>query len=310
MLEGLQKKIRYNLGGIALYGILLPIKILPLNFLLWTGRWLGRFVYYLDRRHRRIGLDNVRLALGNEKNPAEQKRIIKENYQHIAQGGFEMLRALEYGKRYVHLLRIEGKENLDKVLAKGKGAIGVTGHMGNITLLLEKIAATGYPASVIVKDPKDKRVARLMQELRDRAGMGTILPKPKALVAKKALTSLKRGELLIIPIDQNAGKEGVFIKFFGEWASAPAGPIIFAQRTGAGLVPIYIIREGSNRHRVIIEPEIPLIDTGAKEEDLIANTQRITASLEYYVRKYPSQWWWMHNRWKSKPPPSLKLNNE
>jgi len=298
----IRDKIRYSAGGLALYGILLPIKIIPLSLLFWGGRCIGHLAYYIDRRHRGIGLENIRMALGKEKSPQEQRRIIKENYCHIAQGGFEMLRVMEYGKRYAHLLAIEGKENLDKALAKRKGVIGIIGHIGNITLLLRKIANEGYPASVIAKVPKDERVARLMQELRDRSNMGSVLPKPKSLAIKKALASLKKEEVLIIPIDQNAGKEGVFVNFFGRPASAPAAPVVFAQRTGAPLVPMYIIREGRKRHRLIIEPEIPLVNTGDKEQDLIINTQRLTKVIEKYVRKYPSQWWWMHNRWKSQPP--------
>ncbi|MBU4310220.1 lysophospholipid acyltransferase family protein [bacterium] len=308
MLKRLRKKIRHSLGGIVLYGILLPIRLLPLNLLLWGGRCIGHLAYYVDRKHRGIGLKNIEMALGKGKTPRELKRIIKENYCHIAQSGFEMIRALEYGKRYAHLLAIEGKENLDRALAKGKGAIGIMGHIGNITLLLRKIANEGYPASVIAKDTKDERVSRLMQELRDRSNIGTVPPKPKSLVAKRALTSLKKGELLIIPIDQNAGKEGVFVDFFGRLASTPAGPVIFAQRTGAPLVPMYIIREGRKRHRLIIETEVPLVNTENKEEDLITNTQRLTRIIERYVRKYPSQWWWMHNRWKSKP--AQKQENE
>jgi len=168
MLKKLRDKIRYGAGGLALYSILLPVRILPLNLLLWGGRCLGHIVYYIDRRHRKIGLENIRMALGKEKPPQELRRIIKENYCHIAQGGFEMLRVMEYGKRYAYLLAIEGKENLDKALVKRKGAIGIIGHIGNITLLLQKIVNEGYPASVLTKVPKDKRVARFMQELRDR----------------------------------------------------------------------------------------------------------------------------------------------
>ena len=132
--------------------------------------------------------------------------------------------------------------------------------------------------------------------------MGSVPTKPKSLAVKRALTSLKRREVLIIPIDQNAGKEGVFVDFFGRLASAPAGPVVFAQRTGAPLVPMCIIREGRKRHQLIIEPEVPLVNTENKEKDLITNTQKLTKVIEKYVRKYPSQWWWMHNRWKSKPP--------
>ena len=143
MLRRLRKKLRYNLGGIVLYSFLLPIKVLPLGLLLWGGRCLGCLAYYMDRKHRRIGLENIRKALGKEKTPQELKRIIRKNYCHIAQGGFEMLRVLEYRKRYAHLLAVEGKENLDKALARGKGVIGVTGHIGNVTLLLQKILNEG-----------------------------------------------------------------------------------------------------------------------------------------------------------------------
>jgi KDO2-lipid IV(A) lauroyltransferase len=308
VLKRLKKKIRYSFGGIALYIFLLPIRTVPLSPLFSLAKGLGTLAYYFDRRHTRLALDNLKAALGREKSLKELKRIAKENYQYTTMGGFEMLRVLDFQGRYTNLISLEGGENLDRALEKEKGVIGFSCHLGNFILLIAKLISLGYPTSAIYKDPKDKIIAGFFHNIQKKMGMIRIPANPRRTVAKKSLESLHRREILYLQLDQDAGHHGVFVDFLGRPASTPLGPIIFAQRTGAPLVPMYIIREGRNKHRLIIEPEVPLVNTGDKEKDLITNTQRLTKVIEKYVRKYPSQWWWMHNRWKSKPPHSI--NNE
>ncbi len=302
MLKRLKKKIRYSFGGIALYTLLLPIRIIPWGLSFSLARGLGTLAYHLDRKHTRIALDNLKATLGKERSLEELKRIAQENYRYATMGGFEMLRLLDFKKRYSGSISLEGRENLDRALAKGKGVIGVSAHLGNFLLLITKLISLGYPTSAIYKDPEDKIIAGFFRNLQTKLGMVRIPANPRRVVAKKSLGSLRRKEVLYLQIDQDAGRHGAFVDFLGRPASTPLGPVIFAHRSGAPLVPMFIIREKGNRHRLIIEPEIPFIDTGDREKNLTVNLARLSKIVERYVRKYPEQWWWMHNRWKSQPP--------
>jgi KDO2-lipid IV(A) lauroyltransferase len=113
---------------------------------------------------------------------------------------------------------------------------------------------------------------------------------------------LRDNQLLFIPLDQNFGSGGgVFVDFFGEKAATATGPMIFHRRTGAPIVPMFIIREEGDVYRIIVEPPIVLKDLEDEQESLLVNTQKITNIIERYVRQYPQEWGWMHRRWKSRP---------
>ncbi len=94
--------------------------------------------------------------------------------------------------------------------------------------------------------------------------------------------------------------DGVFVDFFGHPAYTPIGPVSIALRTGAGLLPAFIVRQNDDTHKLIIERELKLITTGNLAEDIKVNTSAFTKIIESYIRKYPEQWIWFHNRWKTK----------
>ena len=107
---------------------------------------------------------------------------------------------------------------------------------------------------------------------------------------------------MFVLLDQNFGSQGgIYVDFFGQKAATATGPVIFALRTGAPIVPMFTIREGKEKHRVIIEEPMELIKKETDEETIYFNTVRITNLIEKYIRKYPDERGWMHRRWKSRP---------
>jgi KDO2-lipid IV(A) lauroyltransferase len=139
----------------------------------------------------------------------------------------------------------------------------------------------------------------MVEQLRMRTGNQAI-PKQKAM--GQILRLLKAGEIVGILLDQNmAWQEGVFVDFFGEKACTNTGMALLALKTGTPVLPAFNIRQKDGRYRVVIEPEIPLVRTGDKERDVTENTQRFTQIIERYVRNYPDQWLWLHQRWKTRP---------
>ena len=115
------------------------------------------------------------------------------------------------------------------------------------------------------------------------------------------IKAIKKGGSVAILIDQDTKVKSRFVNFFNMKAATPVGAAILAMKTGAAVVPTYVhLGEDSKQHMHIL-PEIPLEITGDEEQDMITNTQKFTAFIEEQVRRYPAQWVWMHERWKTQP---------
>ena len=96
---------------------------------------------------------------------------------------------------------------------------------------------------------------------------------------------------------------GVFVDFFGQKAATATGPVVFAMRTKAPIVPMFVVRQKDDTHKIIIEPPLKLEEPADDKTMIQRNTEKITQVIERYIRKYPQEWGWMHRRWKSQPKP-------
>ncbi len=148
---------------------------------------------------------------------------------------------------------------------------------------------------------RDAKVEKIFFEKRKKFGVKTIYSQPRDECVNNTISALRNNELVFIPIDQNFGTGGVFVNFFGERAATATGPVILAQRTKAALLPCFIIRLPHDKHRIIFEPELELIEGKDPQDTIAINIQRLTDIIESYIRKYPAEWGWIHRRWKSKP---------
>jgi KDO2-lipid IV(A) lauroyltransferase len=115
---------------------------------------------------------------------------------------------------------------------------------------------------------------------------------------------MRAGETVGILMDTNmTPPQGVFVPFFGRMACTASGMARVALKTGAAVLPGFLLWEKSEQKYVLrFGPRIELIDTGDAEQDAIANTANFTVVIESYIRQYPDQWLWMHRRWKTRPP--------
>jgi KDO2-lipid IV(A) lauroyltransferase len=119
---------------------------------------------------------------------------------------------------------------------------------------------------------------------------------------RPALRLLKNGEAIKVLIDQNvAVYDGIFVNFFGRPACTTSGVALMALHTGAAVLPVFTTRMPDGRYLTEIGEEVETIITGSRDADVLANTQRYTTLIENHVRKYPKQWFWVHQRWKTKP---------
>lgn len=283
---------------------------------LWMARWfcgipepvghrlgaaMGTFMRLASPRHARIVMANLRLAFGQKKSEAELGRIARACYHHLGKCMMEFIRLPAMTAEDIRRATVfHGREHLDAALAAGRGAILLTAHLGNWEIVGTRIAAEGYPLNVIARAQRDDRITDFIQRTRERMGMRVL---HRGAAVRRSLRALRRNEIVGILLDQNAGDDGIFVEFFGHLASTAPGVAAFALRTGAAIVPTFGRRNPDDSHTIEIGEPVPLIRTSDRESDLRANTARHTKIIEEQIRRCPEQWFWLHKRWKSRPPP-------
>ena len=271
---------------------------LPRSATLALGGWLGALVFWLAPQQRELACEHLRcsLTLPDER---RVKAIAKQCFENLGKTAVEFMQFPRLDRKQIQqYVTFEGIEHVEQALALGKGAIILTGHFGNWELLAASISTTVAPLTPFVRELRSPRLNALVSSYREKAGYATI---DRDTGMRHALRCLKRNELLGIVADVDTTVSGVFVDFFGRHAYTPYSPVAIALKTGAVILPTFIIRQPDGSHRAIIEPPLALKQTHVKEKDLVINTQKFTKIIESYIRQYPTQWIWMHRRWKTQP---------
>lgn len=273
---------------------------LPRRRALDVGAAIGGFLYTVDWKRRRIGLQNLRLAFP-EKTEAERRAILRRAYRNISRSAAESAQLVgldpESVQRYV---RIDDRERWQQAVNRPGGAIIITAHFGSWELLAYAQGLFGRPVTIVHKAFPNPLVDHVVNYIRARAGTRHLR---KKRAAREALRALRDGGLLVTPIDQNQKRyDGVFVNLFGVPACTTPGPARLAMRTGVPIVPAFLVREGeSDQHRLIVLPDVEIVRTGNREADIVATMQRCSDVLEQVLRAYPEQWIWFHRRWRTRP---------
>lgn len=196
---------------------------------------------------------------------------------------------------------VEGLERLQKAHARGKGVVLVSGHYGLWEFVTAWLVRHGYQMTAVMRRQNNVAIDAWMESMRRTHGV-EITDSGYAL--RDILRTLRKGHLLGLVSDQDAGDKGVFVRFFGELASTVGGPATIALKTGAPLMAV-AMHPGRPHppHRFeICEPWYPE-DFSDDEAGRQALTQAFTTQLETWIRARPEQWFWLHRRWKTRPPP-------
>ena len=268
----------------------------PLRRALFIGAF--RLFYHLVPRQRLIAAHNLKRAFP-EKSDEELHRIVRGVYRNMGIVAAEFFDIPYLTKENIAaLVETEGVENCERALAKGRGVLLFSAHFSNWEL---EAAATAllFKTAVVIYRPLDSPLLEhLVLRVRSAAG-NILLPKENAM--RPLLRTLKQNGMVGILIDQNmAWYEGVFVDYFGRPACTTDGLALLAMHTGAPVLPAYIVRLPDGRYRLVFGPEVEVTRTGERDADVLANTQRFTKVIEQIVRRYPDQWLWVHQRWKTR----------
>ena len=265
---------------------------------------IGRLLDLVLIGPRRLSLEHLELALP-ELPAAERRRIVRDMFRGVARSGVEVLLLDDIAARLSEHVDIEGGDVMADLLARGRGVVAITGHIGNWELLAAAVARVGFPVTAVATPVKGERLNAENIALRERVGVETIVQRGSESW-RAILRTLRRGRILAAVMDQDTRGQAVFVPFFGRPARTPVGPAVLVLRTGAAALGAFIHREADGRHRVTLR-EIalpPLPPEGAREardDWLVETTARFNAAIEAEVRRRPDEWVWWHRRWRERP---------
>ena len=274
-------------------------KALPLKLALKTGDALGSFFYHVIRVRRDVALKNLRIAFGEEKSDAKLKKIVKKNYQHFGRVLIEFARIpLLKRETILQQIPIYNRNILDEALRQDKGLVLLSGHFGNWEYLAAAAANVGRTCYAVFKPQKNKAVDEIIKSYRMHVGIHPL--KIKGAAAKGIIKAIREKSIALVVIDQDAGKSGVFIDFFGKPASTNRGAASLIIRLKAPIVMAFGVRGENGQIEIHIE-KFPDVSTFTDDDAGIHKLlTEYTKLLEKYIRKYPEQYMWMHKRWRTK----------
>lgn len=259
---------------------------------------LARLGYYLLLKHKLIVFHNLTRAFP-EKSPDEILKIAKASYASFALVVAEFSEILYMNKDNLsQWINIKGLDHYTEACRKGKGVLLFSAHFGNWEMGNAALAITTKPLIFIYRVLDSPFLEKAITYVRTTCDI-TSMDKENAM--RPMIRALKKGETINILIDQNvAVYDGIFVNFFGRPACTTSGLALLAMHTGAPVLPVFTTRQPDGKYVLEIGPEVPIVRSSNRDADVLENTQTFTKMIEDHIRKYPEQWFWLHQRWKTK----------
>ncbi len=299
LLHAATKRLKNWLLFRFITSIIFVLNFLPPKSSISLGGFLGKLAYLIIADARRRTRNNLRIAFGEEKSERELRKLALSVFENLGRNVADAVRLKDMKWEEIQrITTIDGLEHFDRAYQMGKGVIALTGHIGNFELLAAYFSLKGYRLSVIGRELYDPRLDALLVKNRESVGLENI---PSSAPVKQVMKALRSGRALGVLADQDSTRvRGIFVSFFGRPARTPTGPALLAYKTRSPIVPMAIVKEKNDNYKIVVKEPIEPAFSKDKEKDARETTQRYTQILESIIREYPSQWLWMHDRWKSK----------
>ena len=271
-------------------------RILPLRISYALGAAIGDLVFYTWRNKRNAAIANMRQVLGPDVAEAEVRRTARASYRNYLKYTVDFLRFPSLDCQAIkRATTIVGTENLDRALAAGKGVIFVSVHFGHFDLGAAVLAISGYPVNAVVDTFTPPKLNELIQRQRKEKGVKVI---PIETAGRAVLRALRQNEILGLLVDRPMPGEGVRVDFCGAPIEVPAGAAALALKTGAPIVPGYLLKASDKAFHGVIMPSIEAKPSGDLRRDIVTVTQQFMRALEEGVRRHPDQWYMFRHMWE------------
>lgn len=289
---------QHGVEYVAIRIVVALLKLIPFQSASDFGGFLGRLGYRFGIRSRVVETQ-IRFAFP-ELSGDDVTRLARESYDNLGRTSIEAAMMQDCQRQAMIDLfeTIDGWEHIEAALALGRGAVLVTGHLGNWEVGGACIAAKGTQVDAVARHMSNRKFEKFLTQVREQNGLRVIFDDQ---AVRQIPRSLRENRIAGFLMDQGVlGLASTFVPFFGRLAKTPRGPAVFMQRLNVPMVFAVAVRQPSRKYRLIIEP-IAAIDTGNRDADATAIVAEFTARLEHWVRQYPGQYFWQHRRWKYQP---------
>lgn len=298
MNKSFKKKASDWIGYAFLRVIAVFVAALPDVVVERWGSGIGTFIFHVSKKHRKIALHSIQICFGKEWSDEKVRQVALRGFQNMGKNLLLFLKLPRVkSKELLKKVRFVNEEYLKEGLAKGKGVILVSAHMGNWEYAGAAISARAYPVVGVAQRISNPWVDSYVSSVRQQRGI-------ELVVRSRAATAdfvrvLSENKILILVTDQNAAQRGVSAKFFGVETSTFVGWITLARRTGAAVVPAFCAYENGELC-IFFEKPLDISVEENSEKTYKVNAERVNGIIERYIRRFPEQWFWLHNRWRVK----------
>ena len=263
-----------------------------------VGVFLTGFKYIVCAGERKAVRKNLEVILG-ENHPGI-KKYPRQIYANFGRYLVDFFRAEKIDKKFIDkFVKIENLEYMDSALKKGKGAIGLTAHLGNWELSAQILARLGYKMNAIALTHTHSRIDNFFSRQRQLTGIKVV---PVGVSVRQCFSALRKNEVVGILGDRDfSGENGIFVDFLNRSLLAPLGPAVLSLRTGAAIVPAFVIRDEKDERyfRYIFTEPIYPEHSADEKKDIQHLTSKYIKVIEKFVKLYPQQWFIFHEFWKA-----------
>lgn len=274
-------------------------KVLKKQHLQKISSLLGSLLYFIPWTRKHIAFENLKIAFGEQYSEKELKKTLKKFIQEVILTALEVAFIVKKNEKLALWAEAEGVEVLDEALKQNKGVIALSGHIGNIPVMLAWLAEKGYPVAVLFKEGKYLPEGFLYNLISSYK----IYPIPMHSdreVPKEIIKALNKNMIVFILADQ--ARPGVYAKFFGKYVQCQKGAFVIALRKNCPTIPVFIVREKQG-HRIKIYRDFDLPQPQNKsfffsDEHIVKVIENYNFLLENLIRKHPEQYYWFHRRFK------------
>jgi KDO2-lipid IV(A) lauroyltransferase len=291
---------------LAFRAFLVAVYLLPFRLISLIGRSIGRAYYHLDRSRRKIINANICVVFGSALDNKARRALGRKGCECLVTHMLELLKLHKVAnpENYHTFIRITGLPHLMSSIQRGRGTVAVSGHFGNFILIRYLCYLNIPPRGAVIRKLDNPYLERFFSSIVKAHNAITIRP-DGAIQRMQAL--LAHNAVLATLADQKAGgnpkvgRHGVIVDFFDIPSQTHVTAPLLARRTGASIVPVFVVRSAVGRYRIEINEPLELAHTSNEARDLETNTRRLNQIFEDYIRRYPHHWFWLHRRWKDIP---------